>query len=169
MRLLDEKLFFSLIKHTQNKKIGFLVKFVAVYSSVIFLVFYGICIAHLIATRNPDLLPFIIGPALSLLSVIVIRRFFKRKRPFETYDIKPLIVHEKGTSFPSKHGTSAFAIAFAMMWLHPFWGGIGVILASLTGLSRIMVGVHYPSDILGGLLIAIITSVLTNMLSYILL
>ncbi len=169
MRLLDEKLFFSLIKHTQNKKIGFLVKLIAVYSSVFFIVFYGMFTVYLITTRNPNLLPFIIGPALSLLSVIVIRRFLKRKRPFETYDIKPLILHEKGTSFPSKHGTSAFAIAFAIMWLYPFWGGIGFILALLTGLSRIMVGVHYPSDILGGLLIAMITSVLTNMLSYILL
>ena len=165
MKALDQRIFILMFGLTKNKTSSYIVKNIAAQSSGFFLMTYGLSIVYLIMTRDLILLPFIIGPGLSLLSVIVIRHFVKRKRPFELFDIEPLIVHEKGSSFPSKHGTSAFAIAFAMIWVHPLIAGIGIILALLTGISRIMVGVHYPSDILGGLFIAIVMSQLTYFLS----
>ncbi|PKM55448.1 MAG: phosphatase PAP2 family protein [Firmicutes bacterium HGW-Firmicutes-5] len=166
MKSFDEKIFFLLMGQMKNKEVAYVMKFIAVYSSSFFLVIYGILFIQLLITKDLIFIPYVIGPAMSLLSVMILRRFIKRKRPFETFDIKPFITHEKGASFPSKHGTSAFAIAIAMMWVHPLIGSIGLLLAVLTGLSRVMVGVHYPSDIIAGVFIAILVSQLTYILSF---
>lgn len=159
--ILDEKIFLLLFKQMKYSRIAYLMRFVAIYASKIFLVTYIVLMLWLVMNRSIVLLPYLMGPALSLLLVDFLRRFINRKRPFESLGFKSLIEHEVGCSFPSKHGTSAFAIAFAMMWVHPLIGYVGIILALLTGLSRIMVGVHYPSDIIGGLLIAIVVSLLS--------
>ncbi|MDF1617769.1 phosphatase PAP2 family protein [Petrocella sp. FN5] len=165
MGILDEKIFLLLFKQMNDNRIAYVTRFVALYASKVFLVTYVLIMLWLVVNRAFILIPYLIGPALSLLSVIVIRRFINRKRPFEIMGFKPLIEHEKGCSFPSKHGTSAFAIAIAMMWVHPLLGCLGILMAVLTGISRVMVGVHYPSDIVGGLLIAILLSQLTYFLS----
>ncbi|PKM66613.1 MAG: hypothetical protein CVU95_10045 [Firmicutes bacterium HGW-Firmicutes-2] len=169
MKTLDDKLLLILMKQTENKMIAYIMKFIAVYASKIFMTIYGVYIIFLIIIRDPILIPFLVGPLLSLLSVVIIRHFVKRERPFVMYAIEPLISHDKGPSFPSKHGTSAFAIAFAIFWIHPLIGGVAIVLALLTGISRIMVGVHYPSDILAGLLIAIGMTRLAYVISFILL
>jgi membrane-associated phospholipid phosphatase len=58
-------------------------------------------------------------------------------------------------SFPSGHAAAAFALAG--IWImgrqgRRLWRGLLLMLASLVGLSRIMVGVHWPLDILWGML-----------------
>lgn len=167
MEILDEKIFLLLFKQMKDNRIAYVIRLVALYASKVFLVTYVLLMLWLAVNRAFMLLPYLLGPALSLLSVIVIRRFVNRKRPFEIFGFEPLIEHETGCSFPSKHGTSAFAIAIAMMWVHPLLGCIGILFAVLTGISRIMVGVHYPSDIMGGLGVAMIVSLLTYMSSFI--
>lgn len=54
------------------------------------------------------------------------------------------------TSFPSGHTTSAFAAAVALGYMKPEWRGWLLLGAVLIGLSRILVGAHYPSDVVGG-------------------
>jgi undecaprenyl-diphosphatase len=56
-------------------------------------------------------------------------------------------------SFPSDHAAAAFAIAFAVLAFSR-WGGVAFLAAAtLVGLSRIALGLHYPSDVLAGLLV----------------
>jgi membrane-associated phospholipid phosphatase len=58
-------------------------------------------------------------------------------------------------SFPSGHTASAFALCVsgaALVRTRRSWG-VGVTLASLVGVSRIMVGAHFPGDVLGGALL----------------
>ncbi|RJT07437.1 undecaprenyl-diphosphatase [Halococcus sp. IIIV-5B] len=54
-------------------------------------------------------------------------------------------------SFPSQHTTVMFAFAWPLFYLQGRWrdGLIAVVLASLVGVSRVYVGVHYPIDIVG--------------------
>lgn len=63
-------------------------------------------------------------------------------------------------SFPSGHTTSAFAFATTCALFFPNWTIVALILASLAGISRIYLGVHYPLDVLFGGAIGILTSVI---------
>ncbi|HEX9295177.1 MAG TPA: phosphatase PAP2 family protein [Polyangiaceae bacterium] len=56
-------------------------------------------------------------------------------------------------SFPSGHAAGSFALAFFVLTLHRRAGAILVALATLIALSRVALGVHYPSDVLAGALL----------------
>lgn len=92
---------------------------------------------------------------------ITLKDLIARPRPFHVSDaIVPLIAHPSSFSFPSGHTSGSLTAAFAMYKTLPKKVGIpAVILASLIGLSRIYVGVHYPTDVLGGLVVAVISSI----------
>lgn len=61
-------------------------------------------------------------------------------------------------SFPSGHATTVFALAFAVSWLVPVLRWPMMIFAATIGLSRVMVTAHFPSDIVGGALVAVGTA-----------
>ncbi len=89
-----------------------------------------------------------------------LKTLFNRPRPCDLYPRLGL-VGASGGAFPSGHATMAFAIATALSFRWPkgriFWFGIAI----LVGLSRIGLGVHWPSDVLAGALIGVAaTSVL---------
>lgn len=68
------------------------------------------------------------------------------------------LVHTLGTwkSFPSDHTLFSFLIAFFILFIYPVVGSIFLLAAALVGSARVYVGVHYPRDILGGLVLAIL-------------
>lgn len=61
------------------------------------------------------------------------------------------------TGFPSGHTTTVFALATAITYLWPKWSVLAWIFAVLVGISRIVIGAHYPSDVMSGALIGIIS------------
>ena len=74
-----------------------------------------------------------------------------------------LVGSQKDYSFPSGHTGSAFAAAVVMFRELPKKLGIPILVfACLMGLSRLYVGVHYPSDVLGGVLIGTGVALLTH-------
>lgn len=74
-------------------------------------------------------------------------------RPFMDHHVTQLIEHAPGKSFPSDHTTASMAIAAGILFLTAYkkTGAALIACAVLIGFSRIFVGVHYPADILGGL------------------
>jgi len=72
-------------------------------------------------------------------------------------DIFPLI-SKTDFSFPSGHATFYMALAFALFFSHKKVGYLFISFALLIGIARIIVGVHFPIDILAGFLIGIITA-----------
>lgn len=75
----------------------------------------------------------------------------RRKRPAESLvTLKALIVASDKFSFPSGH-TSAASLYTAVMYIHfPILGSVLMVWALGVGISRIILGVHYPSDIVAG-------------------
>lgn len=98
------------------------------------------------------------------LVAVVIKRAVGRARPvhFEqlgTLHFQPNLSRWDFQSFPSGDTTTifAFAIVTALLWPRLTWPAL--VLAAAVGLSRIMVGMHYPSDVLGGMLVGTITAI----------
>jgi len=82
---------------------------------------------------------------------------YPERRPFQTHTVHLLIGHSPGQSFPSDHATAAFALALSTaVFLSRRCGLALFLLAALIGFARVYSGVHYPGDIAGGLLAAIV-------------
>ncbi|MFI9642644.1 phosphatase PAP2 family protein [Micromonospora sp. NPDC051925] len=65
-------------------------------------------------------------------------------------------------SFPSNHATITGALATAILLLSPRWGLLAAPLALLAAFSRVFVGVHYPHDVLAGLLLGVAVTLLVT-------
>ena len=95
-----------------------------------------------------------IGAAMCISALI--GTLWPHPRPF-TLGLGHAFFHHKATpSFPSNHtiiiATMAFALIFDRRWAG--WGVITLLLAAIIGTSRVYLGVHFPLDIAGGLVLA---------------
>ncbi|MEU1486188.1 phosphatase PAP2 family protein [Streptomyces sp. NPDC005752] len=92
-----------------------------------------------------------LAAGIALLINIPIRGFVERPRPF--LDHKGLEVLVKGKtdfSFVSDHATMAMAIAVGLFVANRKFGLVAIALALLEGFCRVYMGVHYPTDVIGG-------------------
>ena len=130
------------------------------YIPIITFIVYSILLVYLLYTQNTLLAKTLYKPLASFLIVTLLRKVINRKRPYEAMAIDPLIEHKQGESFPSRHTVSAFAIALACLQVKSLLGTIMLILAFVVSCSRILSGVHYISDVLSAVIIALIISFL---------
>ncbi len=103
-----------------------------------------------------------------LMNLIVCNGLIKpmigRVRPYERIEGLNILVKEPWDhSFPSGHTSAAFAAAW-ILYLR-FGKKVGIpalILATLISFSRLYVGVHYPSDVLGGIFVGTLIAFVVN-------
>ncbi|WP_088042172.1 undecaprenyl-diphosphatase [Bacillus sp. EAC] len=95
---------------------------------------------------------------LALGSNYIIHAFYYHPRPFISHHVVKLISHSSDSSFVSDHGTLVFSIAFILLMRKDRLAKFTLLWAILVGLSRIYVGVHYPLDIIGAIILSGITS-----------
>ncbi|MGG2016439.1 undecaprenyl-diphosphatase [Bacillus sp. S10(2024)] len=86
-------------------------------------------------------------------------KFHSNNQPFaELTNVNKLIEKIVDNSFPSDHTILFFSFCVSFWLFRKGWWFLWGILASLVGISRIWVGVHYPADVLVGVIISIISS-----------
>jgi len=91
-----------------------------------------------------------------------IKMLVQTPRPFDFYEeVRPLFEHVT-YSFPSQHTVFFVSIAVSLFLIHKKVGIIFMVFALFIGASRIVAGVHYPIDILGGIVIGASISLFLN-------
>jgi membrane-associated phospholipid phosphatase len=87
-----------------------------------------------------------------------------RIRPFDTYNYIEQLVDISTPSFPSGHTLESAAIATAIVLLfkNRIMRAIAILWALGVAFSRIILGVHYPSDVVAGILIGILSAYLCH-------
>lgn len=95
-----------------------------------------------------------------IVTNLILKNVIARPRPFDvTSAVIPLITKPADFSFPSGHTCASFSAALVYYRMLPKKYGISaLLLASMIAFSRLYLGVHYPSDITGGIAIAFIVS-----------
>ena len=105
----------------------------------------------------------------ALITNLILKNWVARVRPYEAMEALSILVgRPRDFSFPSGHATASFAGAWAVFrntksrWR---WGAL--ILAILIALSRLYVGVHYPTDVLAGTAIGLLSAEITTKILHI--
>lgn len=150
----------------KNQYLDWLGIFAAKY--LIFLMVIALVLGLLIK-RWPDyrlaIFKASVSGAIAFVINYLIGLIYFRPRPFVLNEVTKLIDKSPlEKSFPSGHATVAFAMAFSLYFYNKKLGVILLILALIVGLGRIYVGVHYPLDILGGILIGFLSAFLIEKL-----
>lgn len=116
---------------------------------------YPILVVIVFMNHKEQLLKVILIPAIGFILLTFVRKAINRKRPYETLDIKPLIIKDKkGHSMPSRHVFSMSIIALSWFVISPVIGVLLIICSIMMALIRVIGGVHYPSDVIVGFISA---------------
>ncbi|MDP3912727.1 MAG: phosphatase PAP2 family protein [Bacteroidota bacterium] len=96
----------------------------------------------------------VVANAINMGATSALKYSVNRDRPFFTYPDIVNKVDENSPSFPSGHTSGAFATATSLSLNFPQWYFVvpSYLWAGTVGYSRLHVGVHYPGDVLGGII-----------------
>jgi len=126
-------------------------------------------IAAVLLVRPKTRLGGLVCVAALLLSLLfcnlLLKNLIARQRPYEMLAwLQPLIPLLTDFSFPSGHATSSFAAAtaIALSFRGRKCADFVFLLALLISFSRLYVGVHYPSDVLAGLILGLFCGFLAH-------
>ena len=100
----------------------------------------------------------VISAIITLIINIVLKLVITKPRPYIKRRVGILIPSKMDATFPSKHALLVFAVSTSILLFNRVLGSIMTGLSILTGFSRIWVGHHYPSDIIGSALLGSLTS-----------
>lgn len=98
--------------------------------------------------------------------VQLIRFIWYQPRPFIADQVNLLLSHSPTGSFPSGHAAFFFALSTIIYFQNKKAGILFLFASLLIGLSRVFSGLHWPSDILAGIILGIFSAWLINKLFF---
>lgn len=98
----------------------------------------------------------------ALLINFVITEVWSRPRPFVTHPdlVRVLVNHNNDAAFPSDHAAAGFAICVVLLLSHRRLAMLAIAFAMIMSYARVYVGDHYPTDVLAGAAIGLLTGTL---------
>lgn len=150
------------IEKIKNNKITYnIVRFIYKFVPLAIFIGYPILITYLMFTKDIRVIRVIVVPLVTFIGVTIMRIMINRTRPYEKYDFSPLFPKDtKGKSFPSRHTASGFIISYAFLYICPTLGFFCLGISFIMAILRPIVGVHFISDIVAGMVISSIIGIL---------
>jgi undecaprenyl-diphosphatase len=98
----------------------------------------------------------------ALVLNVPVRALVRRPRPFVAHpgQLDLLTSHQANGSFASDHATFTMAIAVGILLVNRKYGLVAMALAGFEGFLRVFMGVHYPTDVIGGFALGTATTLL---------
>lgn len=153
----DERVILYINQNLKHKVLDYFFIAVTYLGSDVFAIGFVLAFAILpVSTVQSFALYAAVALILSGVTVGILKNSIRRKRPFETLiELKSLRIGVDQYSFPSGHTTAAFSLAVtsALVTQGNIASSVYMMLALLVALSRVYLGVHYPSDVIAGGLI----------------
>ncbi|WP_045048025.1 undecaprenyl-diphosphate phosphatase [Rouxiella chamberiensis] len=112
---------------------------------------------HRIAFQRELVSKTAIALVFAMVCAKTLSELFPHARPFMEGFGYNFLHHDPDSSFPSDHGTAIFTFALAFLFWHRVWSGTLFLVVALgIAWSRVYVGVHWPLDMVGGLLVGML-------------
>ena len=169
--------FFNNFSH-QSNFLDLVITFFAVYLPYLVVLGAGIYLLihnDVFPNKNPILafrqkwseifIAFLSG-GLAWLFGEIIKNIISSPRPFIALSEVTSLFPETGYAFPSQHAAFFTALAFSIYLQHKVAGYFFLFLAFFISIARIAGGVHYPIDILGGIILGILVSYIVHHLRF---
>lgn len=167
MSNIDSKLFLKIFKDNRKGPVKTLMKFMSRMGDgyiwvLIYLIFYMFRIdyAALYFSRA------VTAVFICIFLFLYIKSFFSRTRPYKKLSKIPMMYPPDKHSFPSGHTMVAFAISFCMGSYSVYSAILFYPIASLIAFSRVYVGLHYPFDVVFGIIFGTIIGFLSNVIFF---
>lgn len=122
---------------------------------------YPLYLIFLLLEKDIFLPQAVVVPAVSFVVVTVFRKIVNEPRPYEKYDLPPVIDKDtRGKSFPSRHVFSVFVIAVTVFVRNPVAGCILAVIGVMIAVIRVIGGVHTVWDVAAGAAVGILSGVI---------
>ena len=100
----------------------------------------------------------------SCLIVMIVNELYFRERPFNLHEAKLIFYAPTDSSFPSNSTAAMFGLSIPILKTRMKVGMMMLLASMCLGLCRIYVGVHFPGDVIGGVLVALLSFCVTILL-----
>lgn len=157
LRYYDFKIYYFLFSFDSSNLWHFIFYFFARFGIILFLISF---IYLTLKKKIRALICVLMAMGIAGTADFLVFIFWQRPRPFESHsdivfrDMSGL--YSSMSSFPSSHTYIAFAIATSvLLYGHKKLGSLLLLLAMMVAIGRIGIGLHYPSDVIGGVIFGI--------------
>ncbi|HCW54399.1 MAG TPA: PAP2 family protein [Clostridium sp.] len=142
----------------QSKTRISLVQICSKFLPLLVVAIYFLSFIYLAINKDSKIILFTLVPAIDFIFISLFRSYKNSTRPYDIYNFIPIVSFQpgKGKSFPSRHTASAFIIAMACLYINTYLGLFMFALAFIIGISRVICGVHFPKDVISGMIISIL-------------
>lgn len=158
----------KLIELINNKiKTDFLDKFMVQFTNLGGLVFISLFVFSLVIFGNERIKFMGVQAAMTLFIsqtiTYILKSLLSRERPYNILEhLNTFGITLKDYSFPSGHSSASFSVATTIAFNIPKLSIVVLLIAFIIGVSRIYIGVHYPTDVAAGIILGISSALVVH-------